>query len=246
VKSLYRSRALLPSRPDREEGYWPEMALLWAAVTRGTTVLAECGEDHRAGAVVGLAKKILRKRPSPGWEFERANGVRAAKFHVHCADSGGGAPIVFAICCVFDQSYPEVQAKGFCEKMAFLTEPLRNNPQWTHGGTLACQESFAPTLMQRMEQANSAGKTAMVSSKVDEVKNIMAENIELLLERGDKLEELDDKASTLGKMSLAFRKQATNAKRFQMWQQAKMGMAVGTAVTVGVAAVVVPTLIVAL
>ena len=51
-----------------------------------------------------------------------------------------------------------------------MTDPLRSNPQWVRGGTLACQESFAPTLMQRMEQANSAGKTAMVSSKVDEVK----------------------------------------------------------------------------
>lgn len=222
------------------------MSILWAAVTRGQTVLAECGEDQRAGAVVSLAKKILRKRPSPGWEFERAHGVRAAKFHMHAVDPGGGSPIVFTICCVFDQSFPEVQAKGFCEKMAFMTDPLRSNPQWVRGGTLACQESFAPTLMQRMEQANSAGKTAMVSSKVDEVKAIMHENIELLLDRGEKLDEMDEKASALGKMSLAFRKQATSAKRFQMWQQAKMGMAVGTAVTVGVAAVVVPTLIVAL
>mmetsp|Transcript_33158 Transcript_33158/g.63895 ORF Transcript_33158/g.63895 Transcript_33158/m.63895 type:complete len:102 (+) Transcript_33158:1087-1392(+) len=50
-------------------------------------------------------------------------------------------------------------------------------------------------------------------------------------------------ASTLSKMSQAFHRKARDAKRFQMWQQAKFGVAVGTAVTVGVALVVVPPLV---
>jgi len=50
-----------------------------------------------------------------------------------------------------------------------MSEPLRFSPAWLHGGTLAAQETFAPTLLQRMEQANSGGRLAMVSSKVDEV-----------------------------------------------------------------------------
>ncbi len=41
-------------------------------------------------------------------------------------------------------------------------------------------------------------------------------------------------------MSKLFRSRARDAKRFQLWQQAKFGLAVGTAVTVGVAIVVVP------
>jgi len=68
----------------------------------------------------------------------------------------------------------------------------------------------------------------------------------VLLERGQKLEDLEDKATFLGKMSQQFHKGARSARRFQMWQQAKFGMATGTAVTVGVAAVSVPPLVAAM
>ncbi len=221
------------------------MSLLWSAVTRGDVVLAECGEDHRAGDVLRLAQKILRKKPSPGWEFERAGGLRAAKFHLH-AGGAGSASVVWAVCCVYEADFAELLARGFLEKLIMLTEPLREGRAWQIGGTLAAQDSFAPTLQQRMEQANSQGKTAMVSAKVDEVKSIMHDNIELLLDRGQKLDELDEKATALGKMSKMFHKRTRDAKRFQMWQQAKFGIAVGTAVTAGVAVVVAPLVVAAL
>jgi len=219
-----------------------DMSLLWSAVTRGSTVLAECGEDHRGGAVLSLARKILSKKPSPGWEFDRGGSLRAAKFHVH-DNRLGARETVWTMCCVFDQGFSELQARGFLEKLAFLTEPLRSSREWQSGGTLAAQDSFAPTLLQRMEQASSMGRTAMITSKVDEVKEIMRDNIELLLDRGDKLEALDEKASALSKMSKMFQKRARDAKRFQMWQQAKFGLVVGTAVTVGVGLVVIPPLV---
>ena len=38
--------------------------ILWAAVTRDSTVLAECGVDARGGDVKALAMKILGKKPS--------------------------------------------------------------------------------------------------------------------------------------------------------------------------------------
>lgn len=216
--------------------------LLWSAVTRDAVTLAECGNDGYNGGVKKLAQKILQKKVSPGWEFESSGPLKACKFHLH--ESNGGSRMVWAFCCVYASSViPEVQAKGFLEKLIFLTEPLRETPAWRTGSTLAAQETFAPTLLQRMEQANSMGKVAMVSAKVDEVKNVMHQNIELLLERGQKLEELDEKATTLSRMGEAFHKGARSARRFQMWQQAKFGMAAGTAVTVGVGVVTVPPLV---
>uniref|UniRef100_A0A7S0Q670 V-SNARE coiled-coil homology domain-containing protein n=1 Tax=Coccolithus braarudii TaxID=221442 RepID=A0A7S0Q670_9EUKA len=218
------------------------MPLLWSAVTRDKIVLAECGEDQRGGAVLSLARKILSKKPTAGWEFERTGSLRAAKFHVH-NNATAGREMVWAFSCVFDSDFSELQARGFLEKLAFLTEPLRETREWQGGGTLASQDSFAPTLLQRMEQASSMGRTAMITSKVDEVKMIMRDNIELLLDRGDKLEALDDKANTLSKMSQMFQKRARDARRFQMWQQAKFGLVLGTAVTVGVGLVVIPPLV---
>ena len=54
---------------------------------------------------------------------------------------------------------------------------------------------------------------------------------------------MDEKASALSKMSHQFHKGARAARRLQMWQQAKFGMAAGTAVTVGVAVCTVPPLV---
>jgi hypothetical protein len=49
-----------------------------------------------------------------------------------------------------------------------MTEPLRESPLWRQGTNLAAQASFAPTMLQRMEQANSSGKLALVSQQVTE------------------------------------------------------------------------------
>jgi hypothetical protein len=120
--------------------------LCWSAVCRDGVTLAECGEDMHGGSVLALAKKILAKKPSPGWEFDKSGGLRACKFHVH--DAKG---VVWSACCVYT-SGGEKLAKGFLEKLAFLTEPLRETPEWQSGGQLAAQATFAPTLKQRMEQ----------------------------------------------------------------------------------------------
>jgi len=224
--------------PPRVVEVKPGNGIVWAAVQRDAVTLAECGEDAHGGQVLALAKKILTKKPSPGWEFDKAGKLHAVKFHVH--ESG----MVWTACCVYVNGViPELQAKGFLEKIILLSEPLRTERVWRSGGTLAAQDSFAPTLLQRMEQANSGGKVAMVSEQVNEVKELMSNNIELLLERGQKIEDLEEKATFLGNMSKQFHKGARSARRFQMWQQAKFGMATGTAVTVGVAAVSVPPLV---
>jgi len=219
-----------------------KQGIVWAAVQRDQITLAECGEDNHGGAVLALAKRILAKKPSPGWEFDKSGKLQAVKFHVHESPTR-----IWTACCVYvSGAIPELQAKGFLEKVILLSEPLRLDPVWRSGGTLAAQESFAPTLLQRMEQANSGGKVAMVSAQVNEVKELMSNNIELLLDRGQKLEELEEKATFLGKMSQQFHKGARATRRFQMWQQAKFGMATGTAVTIGVGVVTVPPLVAAM
>ena len=144
-----------------------------------------------------------------GWEYDRSTleGLKAIKFHVH--EYSNGVDYVWSVNCVFDANFQEQQAKGFVEKLVLLMEPLRATSQWRAGSTLAAQESFAPTLLARMEQvrccpfhqqpqedrgrrvrlqpdrpsslqANEGGKAAMVSAQVDEVKDLMAANIELM------------------------------------------------------------------
>ena len=141
-----------------------------------------------------------------------------------------------------DAGFDGTLAKGFVEKITLLTEPLRRTPEWRTGRALCAQASFAPVLQQRLEQASSTGRTAMVSQQVDEVKSVMHENIELILRRGEDLEALEARSEGLSQLAQHFKAQATKAKRFQMWQHAKYGAVLGGAVTVGVAVLVLPVI----
>jgi predicted RNase H-related nuclease YkuK (DUF458 family) len=71
----------------------------------------------------------------------------------------------------------------------------------------------------------------------------MASNIEAALNRGEKLEDMQELATRLEEMGRQFRTNAKKIKRFQQWQNSKYGLAVGTDVTGLVALVAVPPVI---
>ena len=161
------------------------MPLLWCGVARGTTLLAQNSAPQ--GAVDKLAKSILAKKPTAGWEFASSGGLKAVKLHVYATRD-----LVFSASCVHDGE--SAIAKGFLEKLMLMTEPLQEMPSWQSGGHLAAQGDCAAMLQQRLDQANSMGKLAMVNSKVDEVKGIMNENIQVLLENHARVEVLENKS----------------------------------------------------
>jgi Regulated-SNARE-like domain/Synaptobrevin len=70
-------------------------------------------------------------------------------------------------------------------------------------------ESFAPVLKQRMEYFSSnpnADHIGKVQLQIDSVKDVMLENIDRVLERGEKIELLVDKTDRLNQEAFKFRK----------------------------------------
>eukprot|EP00966_Prymnesium_polylepis_P013549 312558-Prymnesium_polylepis.1 len=119
----------------------------WVAIARGSstyetapTVLVEAGQDTRDGEILKLAKKILAKKPTPGWEFDRSTlqALRAIKFHVH--ETTNDVDYVWSVNCVYDASFPEPAARSFVEKLTLLIEPQRRTSEWRAGRRLAAQE----------------------------------------------------------------------------------------------------------
>lgn len=64
-------------------------------------------------------------------------------------------------------------------------------------------------------------RIAVAQQKVDETKEIMFANIQLVNERGEKIEDLDGKAAALNIASNTFKTRATNAKKKMVWQKWK-------------------------
>lgn len=57
------------------------------------------------------------------------------------------------------------------------------------------------------------------------------------------MEDLNEEATRLEEMTKSFKKSAKRIRKVQMWQNAKYGLVVGTAVTGVVAVIVVPPLV---
>lgn len=218
----------------------------WSCVSRNGTILVEAGEDNFDGQVTRTAQELLKKRPTPGYEYYSPfrSPLKGIKFHVYEKQQASDEFIIWSFCCVHDTTVKKDQAQSFLEKICGLTQIQREEEyRWRHGDTLAAQESFAPILLQRMEEVTYMGRSAMVNQQVNSVKEQMGRNIDLILERGEKLEDLQEEATRLEEMSKSFKKGAKKIRRVQMWQNAKYGLVVGTAVTAGVAVIVVPPLV---
>lgn len=236
------------------------MSIAWSCVARDGIILAEAGSDDGKGRVLRTAKRINRMKPTAGWEKTasfRDAPYRGLKFHVHesVADDGWVVPgdgqqsnsngiIIWTCCCVYDsKAISEEHVKAFLTKIVYVSEPLRGMPWWREGDALSAQPSFAPTLQQQMEGAERAGTASVLQQHVDETKAIMARNIDGILERGERIEELQAESQQLTEMSRVFKKKARQLERYKMWNNAKHGLMVGTAVTGAVGVIVIPPLI---
>ncbi|XP_051132825.1 putative vesicle-associated membrane protein 726 isoform X3 [Andrographis paniculata] len=87
-------------------------------------------------------------------------------------------------------------------------------------GPNALKREFGPKLKEQMkycvEHPEEINKLAKVKAQVNEVKSVMMDNIEKVLDRGEKIELLVDKSENLRSQAQDFRKQGGKVKQ-KMW-----------------------------
>ena len=86
-------------------------------------------------------------------------------------------------------------------------------------------EEFAPVLRARMDHYNSAGARvdglSAVRDQIEDVKGHMVENIERVLERGEKIELLVDKTDRLNQQAFKFESSSRELQRALWWKNAR-------------------------
>ena len=131
----------------------------------------------------------------------------------------------YTFLCVADHAY------GRAIPFAFL-EKVRDEwfAKWADKGASAAahalDRSFGARLKYWMEYCEThpdeVSKAAEVQKKVDEVKGIMDENIERVLERGEKIELLVDKTDNLRFQADKFHKTGRTLRNKMWWQNFKV------------------------
>jgi hypothetical protein len=179
------------------------MAIVYALVARKKAVLAEhtnCSGNHTTVTRVLLAK-------IPDHDGKMSYVYDQHVFH-YIVDGG-----MTFLCMAGEETRRRIT-------FAFLEDVIKSwREQYASVEQTALpfsiNEAFAPVLKAKMEyysSSPSADNIAVVQARIDSVKDIMVENIDRVLERGEKIELLVDKTDRLNQQAFKFEKTARGLK----------------------------------
>ncbi|GMI31359.1 hypothetical protein TeGR_g13259, partial [Tetraparma gracilis] len=89
-------------------------------------------------------------------------------------------------------------------------------------------DEFSPVLRECLDYFNenpAVDTIGAVQGQIDDVKSVMVENIEKVLQRGEKIELLVDKTDRLNQQAYKFERQSKKLKQAMWWKKIKMYMA---------------------
>eukprot|EP00295_Goniomonas_pacifica_P002062 CAMPEP_0175811836 /NCGR_PEP_ID=MMETSP0107_2-20121207/4056_1 /TAXON_ID=195067 ORGANISM="Goniomonas pacifica, Strain CCMP1869" /NCGR_SAMPLE_ID=MMETSP0107_2 /ASSEMBLY_ACC=CAM_ASM_000203 /LENGTH=215 /DNA_ID=CAMNT_0017123659 /DNA_START=12 /DNA_END=659 /DNA_ORIENTATION=- len=190
------------------------MSVVYVLVARGTTVLAEY--TVTTGNFQQVTRLILEKVPT-GDDQKAAFAYDDHVFHI-LVHRG----FVFLAMC----------GQDFKRKLAFaMLDEIKNKfmLQFAEEGRTAVAYSltrqFNKVLKDQLDyftQNPELDKTAKVRNEIEDVKGIMVENIDRILERGEKIELLVDKAEQMNEQAVKFRTVSRQLKQRMWWQNCKL------------------------
>ncbi|KAJ7489320.1 synaptobrevin-domain-containing protein [Mycena latifolia] len=87
--------------------------------------------------------------------------------------------------------------------------------------------------------SQGTAKTAAIQAQIDDTVGIMRDNIMKVNERGERLDDLQEKTDTLAVSAQSFRHSANRVRKNMWWKDMKMRLIIGAAITVIVVIIVV-------
>ncbi|CAN4099007.1 unnamed protein product [Withania somnifera] len=186
------------------------MAIVYAVVARGTTILAEFSAV--TGNTGAVARRILEKLPD---ETESRLCFSQDRYIFHILRSDG---IIFL--CMANDTFGRRIPFSYLEdiQMRFMKN---YGKVASYAPAYAMNDEFSRVLHQQMEffSSNPSADTLnRVRGEVSEICTIMVDNIEKILERGDRIELLVDKTGTMQDNAFHFRKQSKRLRR-ALWMK---------------------------
>ncbi|EPS70554.1 hypothetical protein M569_04207 [Genlisea aurea] len=190
------------------------MAIFYALVARGAVVLAEYSATSTTANAI--ARQILDKIPGNN-DTNASYSQDRYIFHVKRTDG-------LTVLCMADDTV------GRRIPFAFL-EDIHQRFVRTYGRSVlsaqayAMNDEFSRVINQQMEYYSNdpnADRINRIKGEMSQVRNVMIENIDKVLERGDRLELLVDKTTTLQGNTLRFRKQTRRFRNAVWWRNVKL------------------------
>lgn len=206
------------------------MTIIYALISRQQTVLAEnTSTTATGGNFATVTRVLLEKIPQ---QDEKMTLVHDDYVFHYVVENG--------ICymCMSDEKNKHRIPFAFLEdvKGRFLAQFGSESAQ--QAIAFAMNEDFKGIIADRMEYFNSdeadraIDNIGNVKSQIDEVKDVMVQNIERVLERGEKIELLVDRSNELTQQAFRFESNSRSLRRHMYWRQIRCRVMIGVVVLV--------------
>lgn len=192
------------------------MTIVYALVSRQKTVLAEYTATSATGNFPTVTRVLLSKIPSVDGKMSYVYDQYV--FH-YVVENG--------ICylCMSDELNKHRLPYAFLQetKSHFVAQYGTEIPQ--RAIAFSMNEEFSKVIKDRMDYYNSDNPSvdniSVVQGQIDEVKDVMVQNIEKVLERGEKIELLVDKTDRLNQQAFKFEKSSRTLRRTMWWKKVR-------------------------
>lgn len=201
------------------------MPIIYALVSRGNHVLAEFTSAGLTGNFSIVTRVLLKKIPEGDSKLSYAYDTY--NFHYTVSNE-------LTYLCMTDSDFNRLGA------FEFLGE-IRDRFVATYGDraktaiAFAFNADFQRVFAQCVEKYNNSkqnDKIAKVRDEINQVKNVMLENIDKVLDRGEKIELLVDRTETLDQHAFKFKKTSGNLRNAMWWKNCKLRILIAVIVIV--------------
>ena len=188
------------------------MTILYVLIARGTTVLAEfaCSSGNFPTITRVLLGKISGAEEKMSYQYDEY------AFHYITENK-----ITFL--CMSDDVNKRRLPFSFLEDLKETFFSTFGNVAQT-AIAYSLSEKFGKIMQKKMDHYNDSSTDALssVTSRLDDVKNVMIQNIDSVLARGEKLELLVEKTDQLQSEAFKFEKSSRSLKVSMQWRRLKI------------------------
>ncbi|XP_061363971.1 vesicle-associated membrane protein 727 isoform X2 [Gastrolobium bilobum] len=203
-----------------------QRGLIYSFVAKGTVVLAE--HTQYTGNFSTIAVQCLQKLPSNSSKYTYSCDGHTFNFLI---DNGFGIDSWFFL------FYLVVADESVGRSVPFIfLERVKDDFKKRYGANrfsiaYHLDREFGPTLKEHMQYCmnnpEEISKLSKLKAQITEVKGIMMDNIEKVLDRGEKIELLVDKTENLQFQADSFQRQGRQLRRKMWLQNLQMKLMVG-------------------
>lgn len=189
------------------------MGIVYALVSRQKTVLAEYTATSATGNFPTVTRMLLAKIPTIDGKMTYVYDDYV--FH-YVVESG--------ICylCMSDEKNKHRGPYAFLQHIRERFLAQYGVEAALKAIAFSFNEEFSKVIRERMEYYNGGGSIDNIDNlrnQIDEVKDGMIQNIETVLERGEKIELLVDKTDRLNQQAFRFESTSRNLRRHLYWRR---------------------------